>query len=356
MMLSRVHSLFLVFVVAATSTHVHGQSEISLRAHVRVKPGASLTIRDVARLSGAEAEALGDVVVIEDIDQEAADSSGWVLVDTKRVHEAIDAHGKVHWGKIALSGRDCAVKAVRPRVRLETAATGSSVQAKAVDDGRPTLRRHIQMNLLQLLRVVPEDLRITFDESDDAFLETLIEGQTVEIQQIGKSERMAMRITFYEGDRLVRTQTLRALVLARRDVVVARTAHRRGMTIGIDNVASEERWLAAHLTPAGLNEVAGFVAKANVPIGHVYMADDTVAPIVVKRGETIKVHSLAGGFAVEMDARAMSDGRDGDVIEFQKLGTRDKKNRFLARVNGPGIAVVASMTAGAGILKKEAGR
>ena len=348
-MVLRFNSLAWALVVMVACAQSHGQSEISLRGHVRVKPGASLVLRDVAKLSGAEAEALGDVVIIENIDEEPADSSGWVFVDTHRVHEAIDAQGKVHWGKIALSGLECAVKAVTPRVVEKTRSTRIVASAQAKDDGRPTLRRHIRLNLLRLLRVAPEDLRITFDESDDAFLDTLLEGQAVGIRQIGKSERMAMRITLYEGDVLSSTRTLRALVLVRRDVAIARTAQRRGKVIGIDDIATEERWMAAHLEPVAPENVIGLVARSTIQIGHMFTASDLVAPIVVKRGEKIKVHSIAGGFAVEIDARAMSDGRDGEVIEFQKMGTRDRKSRFFARVNGPGVAVVASLTARYGI-------
>src|SRR5579862_15152 len=74
------------------------QSTIELRASAPIAAGTTVTLGQIARLEGAEAVALAGVVV-------TPVPGGSVGVED--VRKAVDAAGRVNWGRITLRGATC---------------------------------------------------------------------------------------------------------------------------------------------------------------------------------------------------------------------------------------------------------
>ena len=65
--------------------------------------------------------------------------------------------------------------------------------------------------------------------------------------------------------------------------------------------------------------------------------DSVVKPVLIRRGELATVHAMSGSVLVKTPARAISDGREGEMIEFR---LEKSKKTFTARVDGKGRAVL----------------
>ena len=61
-------------------------------------------------------------------------------------------------------------------------------------------------------------------------------------------------------------------------------------------------------------------------------AESVVLPPLVKRGESVTVHSRAAGVRITTSGKALSDGLLGAEIQIELA---DKRNKILARVAGP---------------------
>lgn len=316
-------------------------AEIALRPAVRAVADRALTLADVADLSGAEAETLAGVVVHAGL---GAGERG--VVQMRDVRAALDAHG-VNWGKVSVRGSECElVVAAAPKAERPAPVAPQEPPPKHEtirDTGSSTVRTAVAGTLANLFGVTLEDLQIAFDDADGALLATGGEGRRIEVQPAASpsASRIPLNVWIYEGDRVVASGQIRADVRVRRDAVIAMAGLRRGQTISAGDVTLETMWTepSAGAPIASLDEAVGQVCRTRVPAGTALRADHVERAMVVKRGDLVTVHCVSGGIVVKAPARAQSDGRDGEVIEF-KL---DKSKRpFLARISGAGRAVMVS--------------
>jgi len=69
------------------------------------------------------------------------------------------------------------------------------------------------------------------------------------------------------------------------------------------------------------------------------MADDVAPATTVSKGDIVMIRCVSGSVALTTRGRAMADGCDGDIVEFQAL---DSKRVFRARMSGRGCAVIST--------------
>ncbi|TVQ59734.1 MAG: flagella basal body P-ring formation protein FlgA [Phycisphaerales bacterium] len=323
-------------------------AEIALRQAARVAPDAPLTLGDIADLRGEEALAHAGVVLVTRA-RDAAARTGWYEVRLDEVREALEREG-VNWGRLSLTGSTCIVRVSRPPEISETNAAPTTVTGRdrakrtpvGVDLGDgATVRAYAQRALMRLYGVEASDLRVAFDPSDDALLDTRVWGRRIDVQPGGSSgsSRIMLNVWVYEGERIAASGVIRADVEVRRDVIVTTAALRRGDAIASEVLRQERLWMspggAAFIT--SLDDAAGAHARTRVGVGTALRTDHIETPIVVRRNELVTVHCVSGGIVIRTPARAQGDARVGDVIEFRIDRTR---RPFLARVGGPGIAVM----------------
>jgi flagella basal body P-ring formation protein FlgA len=130
-------------------------------------------------------------------------------------------------------------------------------------------------------------------------------------------------------------------------VVVALQPIARGEILTADNVdlrdvgyvpKANERRVAID----SIDRLIGMEARQQIPAGTIVFTDSVQSPVVVKRGELITVSSQVSGIRVRTTAKALQDRSRGDVVQVESLQTKEK---FDARVIGPGKAVIVPITA-----------
>lgn len=310
---------------------------ITLRASAAVNTGAPITLGDIATLEGDDALSLGGVVIRE------ADAKHSRPVTLGEVRAALEKGG-VNWGRLALrGGQACELRVNAP----SHSTTGATPRATAVEPGdsaqAPTGERvqgRVIETLAGLFGVAHDDLRISFDDASRELLATPVQGRRVDVQtSAAASSRLMIRVWVYEGDHVVAHGTIRADVRLRVNAVVLRAAVSRGVRLTPEHLGQETLWMEPSGAPPvrEMRDALGAVAKTRLDAGSVLRTDHVEPPLVIRRGDLVSVHALAGGLTVRTRARAMADAREGELVELSRA--RDRKP-FVARAAGPGIAVL----------------
>jgi flagella basal body P-ring formation protein FlgA len=322
---------------------------VAMRASVDLGGARALTVADVAEVSGPEAERLGAIEVVPSASVSSA-ARGVLVVDAQRVRGALERAG-VNWGRVTLRTVTCVVRTTAKEPLGEPVARAGAGRDNAggagrnepalVDRSRPdTVRVAVADRLAQMLGVGPEGIKLAFKAQDERVLEQSTAGRAVDVQPGAGAEsgRIPVRVQMYEGERMVHSSTVAVEVLVRRSAVIARESIDRRETIREAAVLVEDRWMnPADGAPVGLASVIGMNARSKVAAGEVITASDVEAPVVVRRGEQVVVNCLSGGIVVQIKARAVREGRDGELVEFTPLGS---KRTFSARMSGRGRAVM----------------
>jgi flagella basal body P-ring formation protein FlgA len=82
---------------------------------------------------------------------------------------------------------------------------------------------------------------------------------------------------------------------------------------------------------SSVEQLIGMEASQAIAAGDVIFTDKVQAPVLVKRGELIKVMAQGGGIRVSTTARARQDGARGELVQLESLETREV---YDARVTG----------------------
>lgn len=329
----------LAILLAATTAAA--QDAVRLRHLAVVDTGAPITLAMIADLSGPGAQALGDLVIIESPENELAGGTLAAHIDVQRVRSALKASDRCDFSALLLSGSVCEVRpeGLAASRRDSTSDTPRVLPRLAGTIPLTTVKGHVAAAIARSLDARPDDVRLTFDPRDARLLATTAVGRTVDASPTGRSDDMPVRITVYERDRIVLSETVRVSVSVRRSVCVLDATKRRGEAITEADFTIERRWLRPMEEPVSSADAIGRAMATTIKAGKPLMREHAEQPIVVKKGDLVTVHSVSGGIVVQMTARALADARDGEIIEFEHMRGRGV---FLARMNGSGHAVAVS--------------
>ncbi len=331
----------IILVLLACLSAAARADRIALRPSADVEPSATITLRDVATLEGELAEAVGDVVIVSSVAERAA-GQPWFELPISDIRAALDDHG-VNWGRLSLQGGVCTVRtrgAVAPAPVRREAPAERTAQTYSLD-GPATVRSRVVSLLTRLYGVDMTDLRLLFDEDDEAFLSTPEYGRRIDVQPAAtpSASRFAVVVWIYEGERVLDSRTLRIDLQVRQPVLLLTRDIQRGDAIRTADVRAEVMWIE----PTGptpirtVDAIDGAVARKRLTAGTTLRADHLESPVVVRRGELVTVHCISGGIVLKTRARAKDDAREGDTIEFQMDGRR---KTFVARVVARGRAIM----------------
>jgi flagella basal body P-ring formation protein FlgA len=339
-----------IAMLLATAT-AHGDS-ITLRHSVRLHHhDAAITLGDIARLDGADARALADVVIA------TRQSTGeMVEIDLQQVRSALREAG-ANLARVDLSGRRVLV---RPGSSAQTQAvqamqsvsldTHATTEPLAVEPdhypashlvNEPTVRGAVAQYITSNLRMNPEHVRLAFAETDGDILAQPLSDARFELQPVSSlaSDRVRIVIRTWNEARMVDERTL--TVRPTFHVPTATLKHQvpRGELITPDAITASAQWLPPSQAQLVMTDrdVLGKRAARRLTEGTLLRSTDIERPIVVERGGRVTVRCLVGGVAISMTAEAREEGSVGDVITFRKLGEREE---FAATITGPGEAVV----------------
>lgn len=337
-------SAIAAFTVIALSAPGDG---VRLRAAARVAAAAPVKLADVADLEGAEALRFADLSLRErPFAAHELDSESAITLD--EVRAALDGAG-VNWGRLALTGGRCALRLRGARQPEPAAAIGppaapaqASEASAAALAGEETVRARVTALLARVLAASPENLRVRFDPRDDDLLNLSLNGRRVEVQPgaiRSAGERVPFTIWVYAGNRVAERRTILVEAQMRVAVLVLTAEAARKASIRRSMVRVEERWLPPGGSPlvASMEALDGAIARTRLPVGTALRQAHLDSPIVVRKNERVMVHCVGQAIVLKAPARALADGAEGDVIAFKLDGA---EHTFLARVDGPGRAVV----------------
>ncbi len=317
-----------------------GTGIVELRASIRAARGATLTLADVARLEGADACALGGVVVAPSVQgRSAADlTARLTLEDVRGALEPLH----INWGRLVLRGSFCVVRFTEaPTPAVEPAPVGAREPATVDLDGPETVRARVARLVGRMLGVENKDLRLLFDRADGEFLGAAVGERRVEVQPASSpsSGHLALVVWIYEGDRLVESRTVKAAAQVRREVVVVTQDVERGSAMPREHLRVETLWLEAggSAPVSSLEHAAGLHARRRLAAGTALRMDVVEAPLAIRRGELVTVHCVSGGVVVKAIGRAQADAREGEYVDLLLEGAAQT---FRARAAGQGRAVL----------------
>lgn len=330
------------------STALAGEqvASITLRSTVLLEPGRTTTLADIAVLRGPEAERLSATPI--DLDEHRADAAGWRRIDAQSVRTTLDAHEPL-WGTIQLRGGPCYVRALAAEPappsadRAESAALHSA--APAVDG---TVRHLAELHIARAFKAPLADVEVRWVSATDGLLDHATQSMLASIEDAGRSDRMALRITLYDTDaNVVIEGEAKAEVRLRREVAVLTRDVPRRRLIGETDVRIERQWADATLRLADPATVVGREAAMNLDAGAVVRESDVHSAIAIRRGDRVQVRIITPSVTARLWARALADGRPGESIQFESLApSRSDRLRFEARIESPGsaVAVAGAMT------------
>ncbi|KAA0216303.1 MAG: flagella basal body P-ring formation protein FlgA [Leptolyngbya sp. PLA3] len=322
------HVIILIF---AACTAFGEPTSITLRDAVRLPSGRDVLVRDVAVVAGPKASELLDRPVLAGTVLAQRFSRGWAQVSLAEVRGVVNLPAS----EVLLRGSVC-------RVGLLTAppATegGDQAAVRAAVTGPCVLDAVIDRLALEF-EVSRDDIRLTYNDRYEEGMRTPIGPCTVEVHPLGVSAEMPVSVTLYDGEKIAFSQSMRVRVEIRRQVAVVDRVIERRSRIETGQYHFESRWTSATDAPAATMQLEGAEARTALQPGQIILGRHVESPMIVKRGDLVTVRVLSGSIVAKLTARALSDARDGDRIQFEPINGGP---RFRARMNGAGKAVLNS--------------
>lgn len=355
-------ALFLVTACATTVHTARAETLIVLKRSAEPRPGSAVLLSDLAIVTGDNAETLSKTVILPRPASDGQTQSG--EVDVQQVRTALDSAG-VNWAKVTLRGsrtRLLVSDDPKPATDGGSAPAGSALALNSrssapvsasvngavsldsagapetfYDTGSgPTLREVVAQRLAAMYSVAVEDIRAEYDNTPAVKYLDLPIGEVAEVTVLPQAStgttRIPLRIELRRRDGIIDYRTLAAKVELKRTVAVVSAPIDRGELITEDLIRVETRWISpAADAPLGRDRIIGASAKRRIDTGRLVTRGDVQPPVVVQRGETVKVRIMSGTIQMEMRAKALSTARDGENVTLQSEGS---KKTFIAKMEG----------------------
>lgn len=323
---------------------------ISLKRTAELKPESPVLLAHIADLEGARAIRLGETVIAEspaDLPRVRAASETMPAqhrADLDTIRAALETAPEINWAFLTVRGRDVLITLPSPEIVTIATEPDAPASAETTPQGlsevpEGSIGAFARDVVRTILRVEDDDLRIVWPDRHREFLTEQVAGRTLHVQPIGTSDRMPLSFTIYDGDRIVRTEAVRAEISVRRTVRTLAKPMHRGTLISPADFTTRSAWVGPGVDPATV--VANQISARRLEAGVIIEADDITPPFVIERGELITLHCVSGAVAIRSPARALQDARDGETVQVEMEGT---ERRVLARANGRGNAVLVVRT------------
>ena len=236
---------------------------------------------------------------------------------------------KIEWPQTQVTfGGPASARVNSPAKVLATEEVEAALatQLDVLTVGNTTLRLTVEkIQMTSPLIVMDEDHEILFPGLSDPNVE-----REAALRGITASMTVQAR---YKSKRGIQNFYIQPFLRIEEFAPVAKTAIQAGTVISKAHV--ERQW---RLRPPGhqreapvadLTDVYGLIAKRFIGAGSVMSLDALTQPILIKRGEQVRVSSGKNGIHVTMKATALGAGAAGQLIEVETIGA---KRRVQARV------------------------
>jgi flagella basal body P-ring formation protein FlgA len=310
-----------------------GITTITLRSTVRVSHDQPITLSDIGGIAGDQAEMLEGLQLddlLVDVD------TAWCALSSDQIRLLIDADKQLNGGSIVIEGTECSVRRVGgsntdPKVRAHDETK------EQLDTDGPVVRDHIERWVRDRYQVGTDLVKMSFREHDDAFLTKSTAGRLVEIREVSRRGRTAIRVIVL--DELI-VEEERALIFdveIFREVLIANQRVNRGSRLDESMFMTERRWVSPEAQSVGINEAVGMALSKTINAGQLIEAQHIELPLVIRRGDIVSAKSISGSVVVTVRGRAKSNARLGETVEIESMNA---ENQFRAKATGKGRAVI----------------
>lgn len=345
---------YILIALSLAGTTAAGQS-IRLRT-VALASGTQVRLAEVAMVTGLDAK-VGQTVVLDGVNG----TSRRLSLD--EVQLALQTAGVDVIPIRFIGAANCEVRRIQPTasrnseptsapatqpaiVSITTAATTAAAVAEVATtmvaiDPQGTLGERVLVQLAQQLGVDAQQITLEFERNSQETSGMTPAGianiTSTDRQRVGR-RRWRVDLT-QDGRRYQRY--LAGTVSVKRQTVIASRDVAAGAVIGADDVKTILRNDDGfQQVMADVASVVGQEAQRAIAAGQPVQATDLKAPLLVHRGQATGVYYQAGRLTVKLSAQALSDGRQGDRVQFENSANR---SRLWAVVTGPDRAEVLAL-------------
>ena len=310
---------------------------ITIKSTVRLLADhGSITLGDIAYIQGPQATAIEALILST---PKPIASGQWTTISHDTIRSAIDSASGLQVGSIMLVGSDSSL--TRRRAINKTTMPSNNKPITNSEAPEPILRDVLErwVYARPWLKSTPGMTRITFGTGtrDQNLLNTLASDRQIIITELGRSKRVSCQIAIYENEVLITETSIRFDVAVQRAVRVANAVISRNELVSDQSTSIETRWISPMDSPADPKSSLGLACKNSVNPGVILLSSMIEQPVIIERGAIVSARSLSGTVSVTMSVRSLSDGRLGDIIELE---SRDRSQRFNAKVAGPNRVII----------------
>ncbi len=316
-----------------TTDAIAGITTITLRSTVRVSHEDPITLADIGSVEGDQAELL---VALELGELLAGAESGWRSISSDDLRGLIEQDAQLNGGSIVIKGTSSSVR------RMGAATTPTKVAAapssnEQVDANGPVVRDHVDRWVRDRYRIGKDLARMSFRDLDEAFLDTTTSGRLVEIREISRRGRTAIRVIVLDELIVVEERALIFDVEIFRDVLIANQRVNRGTHLDEGMFMIERRWVSPEEQSVHREDAIGMALSKTINPGQLITNEHVELPLVIRRGDIVSAKSISGSVVVTVRGRAKANARLGETIEFESM---DGEKHFRAKATGKGRAAI----------------
>jgi flagella basal body P-ring formation protein FlgA len=367
-----VSTSFFVAVLAVCATAASAATQISLRDNVEMTKHV-VRLGDVAEISSDDAEQARDLASLPLIPAPVA--GGQQFLRQREIKDAIAAHGidlksltigGAKHVKITGSGGPATVREFASRSAADTKADRQAALASGRVEMSSLARSGTEIDS-ESAAILNDGIRalislyLTSKSAEAGGYTVTCDLQPRHLASLANATsrpvctggaapwtgRQRFEISFATAEGATKIPVYAEVKPAATPVVVAVRPMARGEVVTAADVELQEIGYVARpgdrrVVARSIDSLVGMEVRQPLPAGVVVYMDTLQPPLLVKRGELVRISSQSGGIRVETTARALQDRSHGQLVEVESLTT---KERFDARVVGPGQAAIVAIAA-----------
>lgn len=310
-----------------------GITTVTLRSTVRVSGDEPITLGRVSSIEGDQAAMLEGLVIGELI---SGESGEWQQLSIDDLRARIEREPGLHAGSVVIDGSGVSIRRSGPGQRAAKNAAHHEKDEDVTPTG-PVVRDHIERWVRDRYRIGKDLMRMEFRNQDNKFLDTPTTDRLVEIREISKRGRTAIRVIVLEHLEVAAEQALVFDVEIFREVLVATGRVNRGTVLGESMVMTERRWVSPDDEAAFREDALGMALSKTINAGQLIQNQHIELPLVIRRGDIVSAKSISGSIVVTVKGRAKANARLGETVEIESM---NGSSHFRAKATGKGRAVI----------------
>jgi len=311
-----------------------GVTTITLRSTVRVSTDAPITLAQVGRIEGDQSKLLTGLVIEELFKGEAGH---WQSFTASDLRDLLENDSAVHSGSVVIEGAGVSVRKMDSKRTVAAKLSAEPANDIEVQQAGPVVRSHVERWVRDRYQIGDDLLRMSFRSNDNEFLSTPTDSRLVEIREISKRGRTAIRVIVLENLEVAAEQALVFDVEIFRPVLIARQRVNRGKVLDASHIMTERRWVSPEDQSASSEDALGMALSRTINAGQLIQDQHIELPLVIRRGDIVTAKSISGSVIVTVRGRAKANARLREIVEIESM---NGENVFRAQATGKGKAVI----------------